>query len=387
MKPNLRSVCVILGGLMDSNKNLQPWRYLLEVCRQLSALGHRVTLITDSGGDLHLENDLTIVRVPSVSSPFWKPNKDLHDALGQVNCEVVVVNLGFLSFLHQDFNYLSKSKKIGVITSPFYRLVDFWKVGIKNTLSSLRLCGILLLTACIPVGILRTSLSKHDFDAFVVQSSTLRDHLVKNNMGGDSIHVISPGVDPVWLISSDNDLEMRQALGFNEEDWVVVFFGSPAPLRGLPDLVKAVKIARGQIRNLKLLILSRPSNNSNPHKRFVRLADHITLVDDQLSPPSLSRYINASDIVALPFQMIPSDVPLSVLESRALGKPVITTRTACLPELVECGDHYLAHPADPRNLSWSIVRAWESRKDHYGNTFDRIWSDMGKDWSSLIQKI
>ena len=61
------------------------------------------------------------------------------------------------------------------------------------------------------------------------------------------------------------------------------------------------------------------------------------------------------DLVALPFEIVPSDVPLSVLEAMALALPVITTQVACLPELVPAGCGLRLPPGDDAALAAAIA--------------------------------
>jgi glycosyltransferase involved in cell wall biosynthesis len=65
----------------------------------------------------------------------------------------------------------------------------------------------------------------------------------------------------------------------------------------------------------------------------------------------------ATDIVALPFELVPADAPLSILEAQALGKPIVTTRVASLPEMAAAGVSYLAEPADPVSLAQALLEA------------------------------
>jgi glycosyltransferase involved in cell wall biosynthesis len=60
-------------------------------------------------------------------------------------------------------------------------------------------------------------------------------------------------------------------------------------------------------------------------------------------------------MIALPFRLLSSDVPLSVLEAMALGKPLVVTDIGCLPELVPCGTGLVVPPAAPKKLAEAIL--------------------------------
>jgi glycosyltransferase involved in cell wall biosynthesis len=84
------------------------------------------------------------------------------------------------------------------------------------------------------------------------------------------------------------------------------------------------------------------------------LKEVVHLVDGYLSRDELIKYTMAGDIVCLPFEMVPSDVPLSVLEAMALGRGVITTRIACIPELVSDERGFLVPPASANALGQQL---------------------------------
>jgi glycosyltransferase involved in cell wall biosynthesis len=116
--------------------------------------------------------------------------------------------------------------------------------------------------------------------------------------------------------------------------------------------------------------------------------DHIKLVSDHLSAGKLVDYVAAGDVVALPFELVPSDAPLSPLEAVALGKPLVMTDVACLPELLNHNPGYITRPADPAALTDSLLKAL--REDHgraQGGTFSRSWADVGREWSALLEAI
>ncbi|MDQ4077550.1 MAG: glycosyltransferase, partial [Chloroflexota bacterium] len=198
----------------------------------------------------------------------------------------------------------------------------------------------------------------------------------------------------------------RAQLGYSPEDTVVLYFGSPAPLRGLHTLVRALGRARQTDPSLKLLILSRRRADelvaADAELREVLDAsdvkDHVQVVSGFLPTFALVRHVASSDIVALPFELVPSDAPLSLLEARALAKPVVTTRVGCLPELVAGGPHYLAEPGDPHSLAQGLIHATkevqEGRRtqgERAGNDRARhpirSWQQMGEEWSQFVQAV
>jgi glycosyltransferase involved in cell wall biosynthesis len=78
------------------------------------------------------------------------------------------------------------------------------------------------------------------------------------------------------------------------------------------------------------------------------------VVDGFLPHQELLRHVAAGDVVCLPFEMVPSDVPLSILEAMALERSVITTKIACIPELVDNDRGFLIPSASVRSLAQQL---------------------------------
>jgi glycosyltransferase involved in cell wall biosynthesis len=68
----------------------------------------------------------------------------------------------------------------------------------------------------------------------------------------------------------------------------------------------------------------------------------------------LRHAVAGCDAIALPFEIVPSDVPVSILETMALGLPLVTTDIACLPELVPDGAGLVIAPGRPELLADAI---------------------------------
>jgi glycosyltransferase involved in cell wall biosynthesis len=120
------------------------------------------------------------------------------------------------------------------------------------------------------------------------------------------------------------------------------------------------------------------------------------VVDGTLTEHELALRIAAADVAALPFELVPSDAPLSVLEARALGVPVVTTRLGCLPELAAGDDALLAHPGDPRSLCEALLAAVSRSSDRLGSarcggarakSGPHSWDEVGAQWSALVARL
>jgi glycosyltransferase involved in cell wall biosynthesis len=396
-----RSICLITSNFGISNLRLQPWRYLYEVAMQLNRMSHPVTLIGDELLDIR---DLTGIRVRHITStrnPKWRANRDLVDTVRQVNADVILWHVGLTSFLYQNFELDVAKPAVGIFTSPLYRIKDLKHLSLRKLIAGYRTSALAVLGSLLPVPFLRKRISEASLNALVVQTSTTYHKLKECRLWPSPLFLIPPGVDKVWLQDcSRTSEELRQAWGYSKKDKIVVFFGPPTLLRGLPILLEAFKLAHRSDSSLRLLILSRKKDGEFVKKQFREGWRHnskgvptVRIIESSLSPYQLAVNVSACNLVALPFELVPSDAPLSLLEARALHIPVVTTNVACLPELAGEGA-YLVHPGNPVALAQALLQAIrEQRPPNEGFNPKSIkssivgWEQVGKAWSQLIQSL
>jgi glycosyltransferase involved in cell wall biosynthesis len=284
---------------------------------------------------------------------------------------------------------------IGILTSPIYRPYELARLGLGRIARGYRLSVVHVLGTVMPKRSLRRSVNSGKLDRLVVQTRATRQRLLEHGLRAEQVQVVMPGVDPVWSAFAAGGDPTRGQLGYGASDTVVLYFGSPAPLRGLHTLIRALEIGRRADPTLKLLILSRRRADElrREDAELGRLLNdstigaHVNVVSGFLDEAALVRHVAACDIVALPFEIIPSDAPLSLLEAQALGKPVVTTTVGCLAELVAPGQSYLAAPADPRSLAQALCRASQNLQATEPARPTRSWQQMGEEWSRIIQSL
>ena len=149
----------------------------------------------------------------------------------------------------------------------------------------------------------------------MVQTETTRQALHKSGIWPKPVEVIPPGVDERWLNADpQKTAAARISWGFDPGDTILLFFGSPAELRGLHTFLEAFAIARRENHRLKLVILSRQqaheiTHDETPVKDLLQapqIAPHVKVISGYLPPDELVNKVAAADIIALPFELLPS---------------------------------------------------------------------------------
>lgn len=179
-------------------------------------------------------------------------------------------------------------------------------------------------------------LYKKNLDRIVVPSKFYGQKLVEWGWSIDSIKYIPNYVDAV--------VHVPEFLPGN----YFFYFGRLAPEKGVATLIRAASRA-----GVKLLIAG-----TGPEESFLKSqAAELTADVEFLGFVSGSRLwdlVRNSRAVVLPSEWY-ENAPMSVLESYALGKPVIGSRLGGIPEIVKCGQTgILFEHGDVDSLSYAL---------------------------------
>jgi glycosyltransferase involved in cell wall biosynthesis len=394
----VKSICLVCSGLQVENYTLQPWRYIIEVGRQFSHHGYHVTFVSD-GRDLPQHDylfDLPVVRLPTVHLFPAFSSSVMEKSLREIEPDFVLLHVGLTSFLHQDFYLWHKWPTIGIFASPIYTPHELWRLGLSRLWSQRSLAAIPLLGAVSPRWLLRWRMQCCGLRSLVVETHTTCQQLIDAHLWSGRIDVIPPGVDEIWSNLQPQDAVItRRSLGYTGQEFVVGYFGSPSELRGLPLLIHAVERAHKIKPAIKLLVLSRrrPGEMVKEARRLqheLKLNDRGTYIqwhDGFMTRAELVKYVASCNLVAFPFELVPSDAPLGLLEASTLGIPLITSDIACLPELASHSQATVISPGDLEMLTTAIINATNHQDIISQPESDnrRAWELVGAEWVEVLE--
>lgn len=401
-------VTILSSGFETRQERIQPVRTLLEMGRQLQAAGHEAALVSDGASRLPEMDEvagLPVRRVSSVQLYRGGHNADLRAAVDGQSPDLVLWHLGMSSFLHQTLHQPFSAPTIGIVASPIHRPREILRLGWQKLSSNLDLVGVHLLGALTPGFLIRRALGPGGLHGLITLSEATRQYLLEKGAPTDRVWVVPPGVGAAWLEAPRNAAArraLRSELGFAEEDFVVTYFGSPAPVRGLFTLIEAAADIAVAYPQLRLQILSRrwadewgrQSERLDGRSSGNGLNGRIRVVEGYLEEPDLIQHIGASDAVCLPFELLPSDVPLSILEAMALEQGVITTAVASIPELVGIDRGFLVEPGAVDALAEQLQEAAEhpdvvrerGRRARAFVQTQRTWEEMGRVLEQVVRE-
>lgn len=168
----------------------------------------------------------------------------------------------------------------------------------------------------------------------------LRDveYWARQGIPRNKIHHIPNGVDTkVFKRSTDSRKRHRELLGYERDDFVVLFLAQLRRAKGVETLLEAIPEAVSSISNIRFLLIG-SGPMTHVVDRFIRrfhLESNVRLYSKYVPDSELPALYNASDIYVLP--SIVEGMPLSLMEAMACGKPVIVTDVGDVRFLVKDG--------------------------------------------------
>ena len=332
-----RSIVFVANGFTKKNIRLQPWRYVYEIaCSR--AKNSNVFVITEGSEEKsqeHWQKNLTVIETSYHSVKKQKKLKELILSLDP--CELwwstTPRTLAFYPLLSS-----IKCKTVAFMTCPLYSWTElfkslFAKVPFHQTKA-------LWQQRFAPRFMFRWMLNRSFIDKVFVQSEKNKNIIEAMGVYKYKIKLIPVGVDKEDMAPVDQEL-INQLVQRHTEikgRCVYLYFGALRPIRGFDSLLDAFPEVIKKNPKAHLIVLARGASEQECEALKGKLeqnglADNVSVVGGWLSRPEVWSYIDISDVAVLPFILVPSDIPIAVLEAMARGKPVVVSSVDGLPEM------------------------------------------------------
>ncbi|MBM2842118.1 MAG: hypothetical protein HW412_2646 [Bacteroidetes bacterium] len=199
-------------------------------------------------------------------------------------------------------------------------------------------------------------------DIILAVSERTKEALILEGAAAEKIKVQPPGIDTEVFHPMTRDAGLLRAFGCSEEDFVILMVSRLVRQKGIYDLLFAFKRLTdrlGQKKKIRLLI----GGTGPEEKRFRDMVSQLGMRDsvrmiDAHQYQSMPAIHNLADVFVLPSRPTPiwqEQFGYVLLESMACGKPVISTLSGSIPEVV--GDAgMLVPPSDFVSLTNSLER-------------------------------
>lgn len=182
------------------------------------------------------------------------------------------------------------------------------------------------------------------------------------------MHIVRCGIDIAELPVSGDGFDGPPSL---------ICIGRIAPEKGYFGLLEALAalVARGVNFSLVVVGDGPASQNVKGYAAELGLSDHIRF-EGALPEAETLMALSQSELLVLPSLM--EGLPVVLVEALALGRPVLASRVAGIPELVEEGKSGLLFtPSDWNDLTAKLAIMIERRAE---------WNDMGRAGRSRVEQ-
>ena len=364
------------------NLPLQPWLTVHRVAMSLSDRGHNVHVITDEGEPE--EHDR--IKINVVNSLRGTNSKQIGRLLQAIKPNSVIVTVTPLSLATAGwYQILERYSAYGYLSYPFYTRKqilkafphicwrDRWEYG-RHILVPRRAWTDRLVRL---------------FDGVICQSKHTAQKVTTLTKSKIHACAIPPGIDMERWASEIGPKTV------NSNDYFL-YLGTASRIRGFLLLLDA--FAGLTDPNIRLKVLARGAGETELKeiKRAVErhnIDERVSIRGGWMETNEIKKQIQSATAVLFPFILVPSELPVSVLEAIYCGTPVIVSDLVGLPEVVGNAGIMVPH-ADVQKMASAIQKL--HRQKEYQAELNAVcnerrnailsWDSVCKEWADFLTR-
>lgn len=373
--------------LLRGRERLMPWRTVIEVAMYARKVGHEAVILTLPVAAVNAE--YIYEGVPVQVAP-----RDFAEFRNYVNCQ------GFDALYYptpwreglKDLSAFASitCRKIAYFPGGSVHFSNVWALGNNAGLSVAKPYLADWLT---PYGRTMAKLKDVGFSTVIAQSPYTAETCRK--AGFDDVRMIVPGKDSFETL--DDVPEILDKLRVKEKKYLL-FTGAPAPIRGASLLLKAIDKIVDIDDSICCLFLMRRDVGSDfeifeKTLAKVRHKENFVISETKLTRNELKTIVAHARAVALPFLLVPSEIPITFFEVLSTGTPVVTFLNGGTTDYL--GDSVLASaPGKIKGLVRNLLRIWQDDSLYQKMKHDALskmelhpsWDVVSKLWLECVKK-
>lgn len=311
--------------LMQANAHLMPWRTVLEVAAQWQAKACAVLIL--SGDRQSGDEVISGIRVAHVPRPKGAAESSRFCA------RLAAEGVGRLFFpIAPGSLYVRLVRQLGharVALTWYYPGAWYTPGQVLRAATVMNRNALLpyALQALVPKRLWLRGLRALGARPVITMTPLTAGRLRAAGYPADRVLDIPPGRAPVARsgIPSEECAEIERAVSGSR---FFLFFGPPNPIRGVYHLLEAFAQVSRTHRDARLVCLFRGDGNVDStavRERIAQLGfgDRLLAVWHSVGPADLDLLLKQCFAVLKPFVIVPSEIPLAVIETAEYGKPVV----------------------------------------------------------------
>ncbi|MGE5237358.1 MAG: glycosyltransferase [Chloroflexota bacterium] len=197
-------------------------------------------------------------------------------------------------------------------------------------------------------------------DKIVAVSEAIREDIVRyDRVAPSKVIIVRNGVDVAKFKAEGSYRDIRKEFGIDRNDFLIGFVGRLVSNKSLPNLVRAFSALRAKAWPVTLLIVGEGSmmEELKSMARQDRVTDSVIFTGIRRDIPDI---LSALDVFVLP--SVNEGLPNALLEAMAMGKAVVASEVAGVPEVVEPGVTGVLVPMEDHSaLEKALSRLFEDR--------------------------
>jgi len=382
--------------LIPEKSHLMPWRTLCEVTNHLRNEGHEVTLMSLSGSNQQVVDS----RLPDGTRNIRKNTTYLYDDMNQLVKElqpdVIFWPISWRESLVRTHAVAKLNiPLIGYFPGGYYSLKTCF-YAVKQM--GLKLTKPYLIEAMVPHFLQLFYLKLKGFKRIITMTELTAKHVTGFSWKESEVVYIPAGKE------LEDDLSNIEALPSDFIQWLnqrsyFLFMGPPSSIRGIYELLKSFELAAQVNSDICLVCLFRSDAklDSDAIADFIEKMKHrdrVYSIWDSVPKSVLNAFISQCHAVAMPFILVPSEIPLAIIETLQWGKPVISTKQGGTGDFVE---QFGLSPevGDIKGLTNAMVDLFQEEALYQKKCLDvhsvylqhPNWQEMAQSWLNVAQAV
>ena len=329
-------ICIVCFRFQLENFNRQPWRYVFEIAKGINNNFVDVNVISNGEKSESKFLDGICVRYVRASDRSLHASPDTLKVLLEEDPDVIIMLIGLLDLLRKKPSIGKPT--IAILTSPLYGVGGLLRLGPCELIIHARLIYLHFFSALVPRFLLKRG--ARFYNHFIVLSDRNRTRLSRCGINPEKISVVKPGIlNSDLVVPHSSEVQNVRDRICSAGSPVILYYGSPLTLRGTDTLLQALTQVSVPTHLVLLSRIDDVSSIEEVHmlERMIEnygLANRVVINASIADHHEIKNFLCAADIICLPFKLVISDVPITILEAMALGKPVISTNLDGIPELL-----------------------------------------------------
>lgn len=389
------NIAIYSSDLKKEKRNLLPWRTILEVSFWFKESGHNVTIYSGTKN--------------AVSKTFHEKGLTIHELLKPSNNKRLSIFMDKCKNDQIDILFFPidlRSVKLKILHTKDIKII-WYMPGAWYAIGQVLIAGIYMKPQYILPYLLQALTNKRRYirkltnsgiRPLITMTKYTYDKIISAGYPSYAVAYIPPGKEFECYSNEYPTLFQKWQSQLSENPYFL-FFGPPQAIRGIKQIIAAFECVAKNYKTVRLVLLLRTENQHIPTKLRNKISRHkygdrILYSVKPVNRSDLSAFLKNCFAVLKPFLIVPSEIPLSLIEAAGFGKPVIGTETGGTGEFIN--NFGITVPVGRyRFLAAAMIKLLENRrlytekclsaKKIYSNHPN--WSEVANQWLSLALKV